>query len=418
VGYLLFFFYLVLLSWVLPKINFVKSAGLKPRLVIALFVLKVLAGIFSAWILRKDVNSDTWGYHRDALVEYHLLFNEPWAYFTNLFSTGYKNGYEGVLQFHNSYWNDLKTNLMVKFVSLLHIFSFGHYYVNVVLYNFLIFFGHIALFRVFSTVYKNKTRLLVITCFLLPSFLLFSSTLHKEGLVFAASSIACYCFFQLTSANIKSRRYFFILLFSFLIIFLFRSYVFIVMAPALLAWYIAQQTKRSPGFVFAIVFVSCIVLFFLTPYLLPSINLPQMVVQKQEDFFGLGKANSFINTDPLLPNLKSFVANMPQALNHALLRPFAGDFHISLFLTPFIVEMMFYQAMFLLFIFYSRKDQPGNPVIVFSIWFSLLLLLIIGYTVPVLWAIIRYRSIYLPFLLTPVFCSIEYKKIPLVKHIL
>ena len=38
-------------------------------------------------------------------------------------------------------------------------------------------------------------------------------------------------------------------------------------------------------------------------------------------------------------------------------------------------------------------------------------LLIIGYTVPVIWAIIRYRSIYLPFIITPLLCNLNKEKI-------
>ena len=410
-GYFIFFFYLFLLSWLLTRISFVQKSGLSARIVIALFVIKIIAGIFSGWMLRNDVNSDTWIYHKDALAEYHLLFNNPSEYFTNLFYTGYQYGYDGVLQFHNSYWNDLKTNLMVKFVSVLHIFSFGHYYVNVVLYNFLVFFGHVALFRTFSNVFKNSGKVLLFTCFLLPSLLLFSSTLHKEGLIFSAISITCYCFYKIVNFTgfVKS-KVFMVLLFL-LLIFLFRSYIIIVFIPALFAWYISYRKKYSPAIIFSLIFIAGILIFFITPYFLPSFNLPRLVVQKQTDFLSLGKANSSIEVNNLLPDFKSFLMNSPQALNHTLLRPCMADYSLSLPLVPFIAELLLYQLLFILFLFFRNRQIVDKCFILFSISFSLFVLLIIGYTVPVLWAIIRYRSIYLPFLLTPIFCSIDYKKI-------
>ena len=409
-GYFLFFFYLFLLSWLLTRIKFVKKAGLKAGMVVVLFLIKIMAGVFSGWMVRQDLNSDTWGYHKDALTEYHLLFTNPSEYFTNLFFTGYQYGYQGIFQFHNSYWNDLKTNLMIKFVSILHIFSFGHYYVNVILYNFIVFFGHIALFRVFSSVYKNQDRVLIITCFLLPSFLLFSSTLHKEGLIFAAISITAYCFYTLMNSRIFVKRKVILIVLLMTVIFLFRSYVFIILIPALFAWFISYRKKYSPVIVFSLVFIVSSFIFFINPYFLPSINLPQLVVQKQLDFLSLEKANTFIEVNPLKANFESFLYNIPQALNHSLLRPSVSDYKLSLPLIPFIGEWMLYQMLFILFLFFRNKGKPQNLFVLFGVFLSVFILLIIGYTVPVLWAIIRYRSIYLPFFLTPLICSIDYNK--------
>jgi len=134
------------------------------------------------------------------------------------------------------------------------------------------------------------------------------------------------------------------------------------------------------------------------------------VIQKQSDFLSLERANSYIGIKTLSPDFKSFLNNLPQALSHTLLRPYIGDFKLSLPLIPFIAELMLYQLLFILFLFFRIKDVPNRSFIFFCIFFSLFILLIIGYTVPVLWAIARYRAIYLPFILTPVVCGINYKK--------
>src|SRR5207342_222317 len=83
-------------------------------------------------------------------------------------------------------------NIIIKFLSVCDIFSFGYYNVNVIFYNFAIFFGAVALYRVFDMVYINNKWVLIITCFLLPSLIFFSSTIHKEGLIFAAIGIAVF----------------------------------------------------------------------------------------------------------------------------------------------------------------------------------------------------------------------------------
>ena len=50
-------------------------------------------------------------------------------------------------------------------------------------------------------------------------------------------------------------------------------------------------------------------------------------------------------------------------------------------------------------------------------FFSFTVLLIIGYTIPVIGAIVRYRSIFLPFIITPVICNINWAKVNAVFHI-
>ena len=267
-GYLLFVVYFLLLSWLLTRIRFIKNAGLPPKIIIPLFFIKVVAGVASGWMVRNDIHSDTWAFHQLGVEEYHLLLTHPTEYFTNLFHSGYKNAYDGLLEVHNSYWNDLKTNLIVKMISVLELFSGGRYYVNVVLYNFILFFGCIALFRVFSQVYKDKTRLLIVTCFLLPSTLLFSSTIHKDGIILMAISFIIFSFFYALHGSGFTKSKIVTIVLSLLMIFLLRSYVFMALLPALAAWVIAYKKKYNPVIVFVSVYVFTIFIFFNLSYLI------------------------------------------------------------------------------------------------------------------------------------------------------
>jgi hypothetical protein len=87
--YLLFVVYLVLFAWLVTKVKFFTGSGLSRSQIIILFLLKVIAGIFYGWIgiyyggLAQMW--DTWNFHTNSIQEYHLLFNDPHEYFTNLF---------------------------------------------------------------------------------------------------------------------------------------------------------------------------------------------------------------------------------------------------------------------------------------------------------------------------------------------
>lgn len=387
-----------------------KNAGLGSKLVIALFVCKVAAGMAAGWISHTAPDSDSWHYHTDGLKEYHLLFSNPKEYFTNLFYTGYNNGYEGVLKVQNSYWNDLKDNLIIKLVSLLHVFSGGNFYVNVVLYNFIIFFGCVGLYRVFKEVYKADKILTAVVVFLLPSVLFYGSTLHKDGLVMALTGVLVFNTWQMLQHHLVSLKRIVFVVVSIFFIFLFRNFLVMALLPALFSWVVAQKRKISPFKTFVVVYAITLVLFFSIHYIIPSLNLPVYMAQRQADFIGLPQGNTTIQLDILEPNLVSFIKTAPQALQHSLLRPFISDMKMSKLLLPLAVELIFYELLIILFVLSRNKNFSfGHPFVLFCLFFGLSLCLIIGYTVPVIGAIVRYRSIYLPFILSPFILNIDWQ---------
>ena len=411
-SYVLFFIYLVLFSWLLTKSRFICHSALSSKIIVSLFGLKIITGCVHAWILlQRSSLPDTIVFHKEGLIEYHLLFSHPLKYLSNLFHSGYKTGYAGLFSSTDSYWNDLTSNLLIKFLSLCDIFSFGNYYINVIFYNYVIFFGAIGLYRVFNMVYANKKYLLIATCFLLPSLLFFSSTIHKEGLIYAAIGIAVFnIFMALNKTGFTAGRIICIML-AVGFIFLQRNYVLFALLPAAFAWILSARKKYPPLLTFISTYLLGGLLFFTAGKLSLQLNLPAKVAQKQRDFEHLQTPSTYIKLDSLAPTFKSFVFNAPQAISHSLLRPYFTDYKLSHYLLPLSVELLLYQLLVLIFIFFRNKTSPQDPFMLFGLFFSFSILLIIGYTIPVIGAIVRYRSIYLPFILTPVICNINWQKI-------
>jgi len=139
-------------------------------------------------------------------------------------------------------------------------------------------------------------------------------------------------------------------------------------------------------------------------------NLAQIMINRKSDFQLISKGNTDIILNDLKPNITSFLFNLPQALNHSFLRPYLFEFKsISVNLTA--VEILMYEFLIILFFFYrKRKSVNIHWFNVFGISMILHLFLIIGYTIPNIGAIVRYRSIYWIFLITPVLCNIDPKK--------
>ena len=412
--YFLFAFYFVVFCWFLLKAPFIKKAGLDNKLVLALFFCKIVAGIAIGWFSLHLYNSanDYWDVNREGWKEYQLLQSNPHEYFTNLFRSDYPNGYDGLFDSFQSFWNDLKNNLVIKLVSIFNIFSGGSYYVNSLFFNFLVFFGHIALYRVFIKIYADRSRLIIIGCFLLPSTLYFSSGIHKDGIVFLMLAMLLYTvFYSLKEKRLGIKRIL-VLLFTLSMLFLTRNFVCLALAAALIAWILSIRMKWRPSLVFISVYVFAGLLLFNYHSLFPGSNPVETITKKQSDFLQLMHSATDIKLDTLSPNFMSFARNLPQAFNHTLMRPYPTELP-STILLPMNIELLIYQLLFLLFLFFRRRlvNEENDAFICFTVFFTLTMFLFIGYIVPNLGSLVRYRSLYLPLIITPILCRIDWAKI-------
>jgi len=409
--YLLFILYCVLFCWLIPRIPFFKKSGLPSRLLLTLFVLRILVLIVSSYLNRYYFPvSDSVTLNKFGIDEYHLLFQNPHEYFVNIFQSNSPEAYSRLLDDSHSYWNNLRTNLLIKMLSIFDLFSFGDFLINTLFYNFLVFFGFIALFRVFIKIFPKCYYLLIATIFIFPSALFFTSMIQRDGLILLSLSMIIYHIFFIINNQFFLRRTGLIIFFL-LVIFLLRNFVFITLMPALIAWLIANKFPKYAFLSFLVVYALTTVLFFSSGYISPRANLPQYVSSRQTSFIYIGKeGNSTISIKPLHPNLKSFISNAPQAFNHAVMRPYLSE-ATKIEYVPFALEVFIIELIFVVFLFYHQKKLLINPLIYFCVFFSVTMLFITGYTVPIIGAIVRYRSIYLLFLTIPMLCYTDWQRV-------
>jgi hypothetical protein len=415
--YLLFTFYLIVFCWIITRLKFFRESKLKSYILITLFLIRVLVGLANAYInMYYFPVSDSISFQHSGILEYHLLFQNPTEYFTNIFLSNHNN-YGGFLESSNSFWNDTRSNLIIKMLSIFDIFSRTNFFINTLFYNFLIFFGTVALFRVFVKIFPNYKLVLIICIFLLPSTIFFGSAIHRDGLIFLCLSMAIYyLFFMIKHKKYTVKNIFFVVLFLMFILLL-RNFVFLLLAPALLAWIIAERKPKNALILFSEIYLFFAVLFFCSEFLPASFNLPAHVSSRQIDFIAISKRGaSAININPLYPTFGSFLNNLPQALNHSFMRPYLTE-HLNFFYIPSALEVFFYEILFLAFLFFRKKSMIMSPLIVFSMFLTITMFLSIGYTIPIIGAIVRYRSIYWPFILIPTVCYTDWEKFRKIFHI-
>ena len=122
------------------------------------------------------------------------------------------------------------------------------------------------------------------------------------------------------------------------------------------------------------------------------------------------QGNSGIPIQELEPNIISFIKGSPQALSLTMLRPYPGDVNHILSLAA-ASETNLLLLLFICFLFWRTNGIKSHQFIWFCLFFSFSFLLTIGYTVNFMGAIVRYRSIIIPFLVVPMVCLIDWNRI-------
>ncbi len=401
-NYFLFILYFVLLCWGIAKISFVKNAALGNKWIFALFTIKILAGVAIGYCSLHfySIHNDYWDNNLGSTQEYEVLKTNPKYFFSELFISNYNDSYADFWGRTDSFWNDLKNNCLIKFMAFFNLLSGGNYYINSIFFNSIVFLGHIGLYRLFKKMFIKFNWGLVVGCFLLPSFLYFSSGIHRDGLIFTLITTSLYCCYSIWEEGKKNKKFYVVGILSILLLLILRNVVAITLVPILFAWWSSKNFSIKP-----IIAISSIIVAFLFILLfagkLSNINPLSFIAAKQADYFKLDAGNTQIAVQILQPNATSFLQNTPTALGNVFFKPLLGTKPLTLI--PFEIELLFYYALIGIFLFASNKNSlPVPKIFLLTILaFILLSFLFIGHIIPNLGAIIRYRSIYLPFIIAP-----------------
>ncbi len=402
-----FLLYFLLFCFIITRIPFFKKSGIAWWLLVGLFALKVVAGVAYGLYFNlpaQRAGSDTWRFYRESLPETELLLHNPSLFVKSLFMSNYAER-GGLFSGTNSYWNDLKDNLIFKLVAICNVFSRNNYFTNVIFFNFLHLFGLVAFYRVVKSYSNVYEYILLIPIFLIPSFLFWGSGIHKDGLLLSALGMFLYCFNRVIKKESTS-KHFIMIVFSFLLIFFIKSYVAIALFPALLSWWLSHRNHQRHEFYFLSVYCGCILVLMILSLYGEHYNALYYVANKQHEFLLL-KGNSAINVPMLLPTTESVLHYLPTAIDVAFIRPHISEIKNIAYMMAF-GETLLIACILIAFLLFAKHKRLIPPFYICCIYFALSVLLLDGYTVTFTGAIIRYRSLMLPIFITPIVAMIPF----------
>lgn len=392
---LLFIFYTAVFLFFLYRLSLKKTFALSFKAASLAFLAKIAAGCaYGYFFLHYYGGDDTWKYHAEGLKELSLLKTNPIHFLTSgIFPEGYNgNQLQAIFDSTHSFVKDLELTLLFKLLAVFDFFSWGNYYVNVVFYNMIVFSGSYVLYKMFCIKYPEKKLLWLLVVFYLPATLFWTSGIRKDGLCFAIICGLLYQLFILFEKEVSVKRITLAVL-LFVLLFLIRNYLALPFIPIVIAYSFYNKKKKNATAIFCSVLVIGAILFFSTTVISTHYNLPLKMAERQQAFLEL-KGGSYLPIDTLQGSFSSYMKILPTALNHVFIRPYMREAGNLLYLFSFLNSILFFVIMMRVFIKPEKNCVKifNTPFILSLLTIALLNYIIIGYTVPFLGAIVRYKA--------------------------
>jgi hypothetical protein len=461
--YALFFILLIC------KMNFFVLPVVSRTQLVLLFALKLSAAAIVWFIYTYYYSgSDFFTYFNDSSRLVHNVFHSDHQNYSMAWTGNYED----------SLLNGSK--IMIILNALLHLFSFGNFYVHGVFFVFFSFLGLVALLKAFVKHFPHKKGL-IIALFFIPGVLFWGSAPLKEALVIGASGFMVYVSdFGLRKSY--SKKAILILILSALILLLVRAYVFLVFLPVIIAnVFIAVTSAKKVFLKYLLVFGTLGGMAAFAAFLTNDLNLLKLISDKRAKAISeakggvfLANEKSFIHVDyekqygilesqkdkyyrirpgsafemwkldnmsdtifvtnssdtslykrlyiivpassvlplhKLKPLPLEFLKYTPSAFLSTLLQPTFTQIHSWFQLVAAIENCWMIILIILSLCFFDRNVLVKKEILFFCFVFFVLLFILIGFTTPVIGAMVRYKTIGSLFLAALCFIVLDEEKL-------
>lgn len=417
------FYTLVIFAWIYYS-RFFRLAGLHPRFTVLAFTVKIISGFLLTWIYTAYYDdrsqSDIFKFFDDSKFIYQALENNPADYFSMILGLDQNRPYYDQYYYQMSNWfksydsslfNDTRT--MIRLNAFIRLFSFGVYHVHTLFFSLLTFIGLIFIYKAMYRWFYDRTVLLALALFLMPSVLCWTSGVLKEAVLFLGLGLLLYGLsigFD-GKFNWKTVKYIIPGIVFMLVV---KPYILAALIPGILALSGFSWLKKGPlGIYFIGVYALFAVAFWLLAQLGPQYNILAQLSERQQSVQRLAfyvDSGSLVDAAPLNPNIWSLLRNLPEALINSAFRPSILDADNALkWLAAFENLLMIIMLVFCIGLF--KYDHKKLAVWLFLMSFVFIVYALSGLTTPVLGTLVRYRVPALPFFMLLMFMMVDYERL-------
>lgn len=364
-------------------------------------------------------DGDTIGYFRSAKLLCQLFTYSPETYFDIMANNLTVGNY---WQFANyniccpEYYKDPNSYAVVRFSSPLVGLSFFSFPGATILMAALSYAGVWRLFLLFNEIYPGIERKLAIAILFIPSVLFWGSGILKDTITFSAACWFTYSVYKVFITKEKRLKFLIILVVSAYFIISIKPYIFVALLPGSAIWISFSRISRIKS-----TFIRLMVApFVIGSGMLASSYVMSLIGTELGDFSSIDKAltkaaitqsdltreaygdNSF-NIGQIDGTVGRALAKFPQATIAGLFRPFIWESRsIIIFFSALentFLLIMTLRALFSVGIFGLFVRMSKEPLLFFSIVFSIFFAFSVGLSTANFGALVRYKIPCIPFFL-------------------
>src|SRR5688500_12006502 len=179
----IFFYYIVCVFLIRLAVKHDKEPISTLQIALA-FALKILLGCIYGYIfLVKYDGDDTWLIHEFTLEQHDLLVSDPLLFFSEMNPVPAFSRYEDLYTNIYYYLSDLEAWLLAKPFAFFNFLSGGNYYINIVFFSLVTFWGHYWLFKLIRQRFDVSFLPLFLCIFFIPPVVFWLSGLRADGLL-------------------------------------------------------------------------------------------------------------------------------------------------------------------------------------------------------------------------------------------
>jgi len=402
--------YTALFSLIIWKWKWFQDNSVSKGVFISLFVLKVVAGISAGYLyLHYYAGGDTHLFFKDSKVITASMYQNAGDFFSMLTGTADEKIFMDVYGKMDGWsnqdvvYNDNKT--IIRLHAIIGLVSFGFYEVHVVFFAFLSMLGLMGIYKITRILTDQHPMLLLGAVFMAPGVIFWCSMASKESLlIFTMGMFIYHCIRLLTiSKSIGNMIGMFLAGFLFIHI---KAYMLLLITPCLLAFTWVHVSNQKYSLIkYSFIYLVFAAMFFNAAYFLNGFDPVDVLVMKRLKFETFASASpqnfgSYIELPEFSSAWGDIMTVSPIAAFSVFTRPYFWESTNVLVILAGLENLLLFIVIAIGFRFLKWDRMAKNKnLLLFCMSFVLSVFILIGLTSPVMGAIVRYKSVVLPFLL-------------------
>jgi hypothetical protein len=371
------------------------------------------------YIFYYERHGDTVFYWQGALKLNELFFNNPMAYFNELFSSGGQtipNYYKQVGNPPSWIYSEGNSWFVCKVANFISFFTFGSYITLNLFFSAIVAWVSWRFFLFVRNTLNSDSYLIALACLFVPTTAFWCSGVSKDAIILCAVFGTVISFFNLMNKTAKSTWLtLFVLVFCFYLLLQVRPFMLLITyLPILIILtfrlnkdkaFVTRFMTRVLGFV---VTLAIIVLYLNTSTSMSEFSADKIFQQAQVIQGDLMNNEGYTGNryDLGLTDFSGaeLIKVIPSAINAALFRPYLWDGSNPLILVSGLENLLVLLfSCWLLFKLRRKENRSFNKestdFVLYSMIFTLFLAYVVGITSVLFGVLVRFKAPIIPFFL-------------------